>query len=46
MEKIEEILSLTSQQRTKMGMMGRMRMEELFDRNIVVNEYIKAIISD
>lgn len=41
--KIEEFMSLSSQQRKEMGLAGRKKVEREFDRNIVVNEYLHKI---
>ena len=40
---VEEFLSLPYERRAEMGRAGRTKVEKCFDRNIVVNEYIKAI---
>lgn len=42
-EKIEKYLSLSNQERKKMGMNGRKKVEKDFDRNIVIDKYLKAI---
>lgn len=42
-EKIEKFLSLTNEQRKEMGVMGRAKVADEFDRQIVVNEYLKEI---
>ena len=41
--KVEMFLSLTNNQMKQMGLNGRKFVEEKYDRNIVINEYIKAI---
>ena len=41
--KVEMFLSLTNNQKKQMGLNGRKFVEEKYDRNIVINEYIKAI---
>ena len=43
--KLEDFLSLSNTQREEMGRMGRMKMEREFDRQIVVDAYLKAIQS-
>jgi glycosyltransferase involved in cell wall biosynthesis len=42
-EKIEKFLSLNLEQRKQMGLNGRRKIEEKFDRNIVINEYLEEI---
>lgn len=42
-EKIEKFLSLSNKQRAQLGLNGRKKVEQQFDRNIVVNKYIEAI---
>lgn len=42
-EKIEKFLSLTFEKRKAMGLNGRQKVEREFDRNIVVEKYIKAL---
>ena len=42
-EKIEKFISLTNKQRAQLGLNGRRKVEELFDRNIVIDKYIDAI---
>ncbi len=41
--KIERFLSLTWEQRREMGLAGRSKVEREFDRNIVINKYLKEI---
>ena len=43
MEKIEKFISLSYEDRKQMGINGRKKVEELFDRNIVINKYIQEI---
>ena len=40
---IKEFLSLTNEQKTQMGKAGRQKMEKEFNRNIIVEKYIKII---
>lgn len=40
---IEKFLSITHKEKKKMGLAGRMKMEREFDRQIVVNAYLKGI---
>lgn len=42
-ESIEKFLALTSEQRKEMGKAGRKKVELQFDRNIVVNAYLKEL---
>lgn len=42
-KKVEEFMKLSNKEREKMGLAGRKRVEKLFDREIVVNSYIKEI---
>ena len=42
-EKIEKFLSLDDEAKNQMGQAGRKKIEKEFDRNIVINEYIKVI---
>mgnify|MGYP003466073078 CR=1 FL=1 len=42
-EKIEKFLSLSWEQRKEMGLAGRAKVEREFDRQIVVNKYLKEI---
>lgn len=42
-EKIEKFISLSYEDRKQMGINGRKKVEELFDRNIVINKYIQEI---
>jgi len=42
-EKIEEFLKLPNEQKKQMGLEARKKVEREFDRNIVINEYIKEI---
>ena len=44
-EKIEKFLSLSNEERKQMGINGRKKVEEEFDRNIVINKYLEAIAS-
>ena len=44
-EKIEKFLSLSIEQRKEMGLNGREKVEKEFDRNIVIDKYIKEIKS-
>ncbi len=41
--KIKQFLSLSVEQRKEMGLQGRAKMETEFDRNFVVNAYMKVI---
>ena len=40
---VESFLSLTTEERCKMGLAGRRKMEEEFDRKKVVSEYLKML---
>ena len=42
-EAIEKYLELSYEQKVNMGIRGRERMEKVFDRNIVIDKYIKTI---
>lgn len=42
-EKMKQFLSMSYENRRQMGIQGRKRIEREFDRQIVVDEYIKAI---
>lgn len=42
-DKMSELLSLTDQQRTEMGLRGREKMERQFDEQIVIARYLAAI---
>ena len=42
-EKVEKFLSLSNKQRAQLGLNGRKKVEEKFDRNIVVNKYMEII---
>lgn len=42
-KKVEEFVNLPRAQREKMGLEGRKKMEKEFDRNIIVNAYLKEI---
>lgn len=42
-EKIEKFLSLDDEAKNQMGQAGRKKIEKEFDRNIVINEYMKVI---
>lgn len=42
-EQIEKFLALTWEQRRDMGLAGRAKVEREFDRQIVVNAYLKEI---
>lgn len=44
-EKVENFLSLSREERRAMGLAGRAKVELEFDRNIVINKYIEAIES-
>ena len=44
-EKIEKFLNLDWEERKKMGLSGREKVEREFDRNIVVNKYLEEINS-
>lgn len=41
--KMEQMLSLTSEQRAEMGLRGREKMEAQFDEEIVIDKYLSAI---
>jgi glycosyltransferase involved in cell wall biosynthesis len=43
--KMEQMLLLSSDQRTAMGMFGRAKMEAEFDEKIVIDKYLKALIA-
>ena len=42
-DKIEKYLSLSNEERRKMGLNGRKKVEKEFDRQIVIDKYLKAI---
>lgn len=42
-KKIEKFISLTNNQRKKLGLNARKKVEKEFDRNIVIDKYLKAI---
>ena len=42
-EKVEKFINLSNEEKRKMGLYGRKKVEKEFDRNIVINEYIKEI---
>lgn len=42
-EKIEKFLSLSREERMKMGVAGRKKVEQEFDRNIVIDKYVQEI---
>ena len=42
-EKVEKFINLSNEQRKQMGLEARKKVEKEFDRNIVINEYIKEI---
>lgn len=42
-KQIEKFLSLSLEQRRQMGLNGRKKVEEQFDRNIVVNKYLEEV---
>ncbi len=42
-EKMEQFIALDNERRKKMGLAGRVKVENEFDRNIVVNKYLTAI---
>ena len=42
-EKIRKYLSLSNEERKQMGLNGRKKVEKEFDRNIVIDKYMKAI---
>lgn len=44
-EKVEKFLSLSWEERRQMGLAGRAKVEKEFDRNIVINKYLKEIDS-
>jgi glycosyltransferase involved in cell wall biosynthesis len=44
-QKIELFLSLSNESKRKMGIAGRIKVENEFDRQIIVNEYLKEINS-
>lgn len=44
-EKIEKFLSLSWEERRQMGLNGRTKVEKEFDRNIVIDKYLKEIQS-
>jgi glycosyltransferase involved in cell wall biosynthesis len=41
--KMEQMLLLTPEQRTEMGLRGRAKMEAEFDEKIVIDKYLSAI---
>ena len=42
-EKVEQFLTLSEEQRAEMGKRGRERVEKEFDRNIVINAYLAEL---
>jgi glycosyltransferase involved in cell wall biosynthesis len=42
-QKMEQMLSLSAQQRAEMGLRGRQKMEAEFDEQIVIGKYLEAI---
>ncbi len=42
-DKIEQFLSLTNEERKQMGLAGRRKVEREFDRNIVIEAYLKEM---
>ena len=42
-EKVEAFLALSHEEKRKMGLNGRKKVEREFDRNIVVKKYIESI---
>lgn len=42
-EKIEKYLSLSNEERRRLGLNGRKKVEEQFDRQIVIDKYLEAI---
>jgi len=42
-EKMERMLSMSNDQRTAMGLLGRKKMELEFDEKVVINKYLQAI---
>ena len=42
-EKIEQFINLSNDEKRQMGLNGRRKVEKEFDRNIVINEYMKQI---
>lgn len=42
-EKIEKFLQLSWEERKKMGIQGRLKVEREFDRNIVINKYLNEV---
>ncbi|MBQ6334403.1 MAG: glycosyltransferase family 4 protein [Erysipelotrichaceae bacterium] len=42
-EKIRIFIGLSAEERKQLGLNGRKKVEEQFDRNIVINEYLRAI---
>lgn len=42
-KKVEEFIGLSNEERRNMGLEARKKVEKEFDRNIVVNEYLKII---
>lgn len=42
-EKVIKVIGLSNEEKAKMGKAGREKMERVFDRNIVINKYLKEI---
>lgn len=42
-EKVEKFINLSNEEKRKMGLYGRKKVEKEFDRNIVITEYLKRI---
>ena len=42
-EKVEKLINLSNEERKQMGLNGRKKVEKEFDRNIVINNYLKVM---
>ena len=42
-DKVEKFIKLSNEEKRKMGLYGRKKMEKEFDRNIVIDAYINEI---
>ena len=45
-EKVEKFINMSNEEKKIMGLAGRKKVEKEFDRNIVVNAYMKEIVSN
>ena len=45
-EKVEQFINLTNEEKKQMGLNGRKKVEREFERNIVIDQYLKCIKGD